>query len=564
MNELKRQLAELLEKGFIRPSVFLFDASVLFVHKKEGTLRLCVDYRALNKITIKNRYPLPRIDELMDRLAGAKYFSKIDLYSGYHQIRIKEDDIPKTAFRTHYSHYEFLVLPFGLTNAPATFMTLMNNIFHNYLDKFVIVYLDDILIYSKTKEEHLQHVRIILKTLRKHKLYAKDTKCELIKQCVEYTGHFISEKGITVDPRKIDTIHNWPAPTNVSELRSFLGLASYYRKFVKGFSATASPLTQLLHKDISYQWGTTEQKSFEELKQHLTSAPVLLLPDPTKPFTVTTDASDFAIGTVLTQDQGKGQQPVAYESRKLSPAEQNYAIHEKELLAIVHSIRLWRMYLEERRFTVITDHASLEYIKTQTNLSRRQARWLETLQANDFEVRYKPGKTNIVADALSRQSHFAAISTLTTRLADDQTFEEGYQKDKYFAPILETLQHPDEADEKEKAQARNFEWKNNRIYLKRDQRLVIPFNKQLRTHILREHHDIEIAGHLGMDKTIEATTRLYYWPKMGKDIKKYIQTCDTCQRNKPSNQYSAELLQPLTTPTRSEERRVGKECRSRW
>jgi len=199
MNELKKQLKELLDKGFIRPSISPFGAPVLFVHKKEGTLRLCVDYRALNKITIKNRYPLPRIDELMDRLAGSKYFSKLDLYSGYHQIRIKEDDIPKTAFRTRYGHYEFLVLPFGLTNAPATFMTLMNNIFHDYLDKFVIIYLDDILVFSNTKEEHLEHLRIVLTKLREHKLFAKLKKCELIKEHVEYLGHFISGNGISVD-----------------------------------------------------------------------------------------------------------------------------------------------------------------------------------------------------------------------------------------------------------------------------------------------------------------------------------------------------------------------------
>src|SRR5271163_2641241 len=483
----------------------------------------------------------------MDRLAGAQYFTKIDLYSGYYQICIKKEDIPKTAFRMGYGHYKFLVLSFGLMNTPAIFMTLMNDIFRKYLDDFVIVYLDDILIYSKTKEEHLQHVRLVLETLRKHQLYAKANKCELVRQKVEYTGHYISKEGITVDPRKITTIKDWPAPTNVSEVRSFLGLASYYRKFVQGFSAIAIPLTALLHKDKTFQWTTPEQTAFDALKEKLTSAPVLLLPDPNKSFTITTDTSDFAIGTVLTQDKGKGEQPVAYESRKLFPAEQNYAVHEKEILAIVHAIRLWRMYLEGRRFTVITDYASLEYIKTQTNLSRRQARWLEILQANDFEVRYRPGKTNVIADAFSRQSHLAAISTLTTHLADDQTFEEGYQKDRYFAPILEILQHPDDADEKEKAQARNFELRNNRIYLKKDQRLAIPFNKQLRTHILREHHDIEIAGHLGIDKTIEAATRFYYWSKMGKDIKKYIQTCDTCQRNKPSNQYPSGLSQLLTT-----------------
>jgi len=218
MDELKKQLAELSTKGFIRPSTSPFGAPVLFVHKKEGTLRLCVDYRALNKITIKNRYPLPRIEELMDRLCGAKYFSKIDLYSGYHQIRIKDTDIHKTAFRIRYGHYEFLVLPFGLTNAPATFMTLMNDIFREYLDKFVIIYLDDILIYSKTKEEHLQHLRIVLGILRQHKLYAKSTKCELLQPKVEYLGHFLSKEGISVDLRKVDAIKNWPEPTNVSEV----------------------------------------------------------------------------------------------------------------------------------------------------------------------------------------------------------------------------------------------------------------------------------------------------------------------------------------------------------
>src|SRR5277367_2289641 len=471
MDELKKQLTDLLAKGFIRPSTSPFGAPVLFVHKKEGSLKLCVDYRALNKITIKNRYPLPRIEELMDCLAGAQYFTKIDLYSGYHQIRIKKEDVPKTAFRTRYGHYEFLVLPFGLTNAPATFMTLMNDIFRKYLDDFVIVYLNNILIYSKTKEEHLQHVRLVLETLRKHQLYAKANKCELVRQKVEYTGHYISKEGITVDPRKITTIKDWPAPTNVSEVRSFLGLASYYRKFVQGFSAIATPLTVLLHKDKTFQWTTPEQTAFDALKGKLTSAPVLLLPDPNKPFTITTDASDFAIGAVLTQDKGKGEQPVAYESRKLSPAEQNYAVHEKELLAIVHAIRLWRMYLEERRFTVITDHASLEYIKTQTNLSRRQARWLETLQANDFEVKHHPGKTNVVADTLLRQSHLATITTLTTQL--DNNLEDKYLEDPYFHDIWESLQHPDTTSEKQLARARNFELKDDKIYLKRNNRLAI-------------------------------------------------------------------------------------------
>jgi len=290
----------------------------------------------------------------------------------------------------------------------------MNNIFQQYLDKFVIIYLDDILIYSKTKEEHLQHLKTVLKVLQDNKLYVKLKKCELIKQYVEYLGHFISADGISVDQRKITVIKDWPKPTNISELRSFLGLASYYRKFVQGFSAIASPLTKLLHKDQEYNWQEAEQQAFETLKQHLITAPILILPDPKLPFTVTTDASEYAIGAVLSQNQGKGEQPIVYESRKLTSAEQNYPIHEKELLAIIHAIRLWRPYLEGQKFTVVTDHASLEYIKTQGNLSKRQARWLETLQANDFDVKYKPGKDNVVADALSRQTHLTNISTINT------------------------------------------------------------------------------------------------------------------------------------------------------
>ena len=390
------------------------------------------------------------------------------------------------------------------------FMTLMNDIFQEYLDDFVIVYLDDILIYSRTKADHEKHLRAVLTTLRDHCLYAKARKCELFQIKVEYTRHYISDEEITVAPRKIATIKDWPVPTNVPEVRSFLGLASYYRKFVQGFSATATPLTALLHKDTTFHWDAPEQQAFETLKEKLITAPVLLLPDPTKPFTVTTDASDFAIGAVLTQDHGRGEQPVAYESRKLSPAELNYPVHEKELLAIVHAIRLWRMYLEGQRFTVITDHASLEYIKSQANLSRRQARWLETLQANDFDVRYRPGKTNVVADTLSRQPHLATITVLVTKLADDQAFEEGYTKDEYFASVLATLRKPATATEKQQARIRNFELCHDRIYLKRDQRLAILASKPLRSHILREHHDINIAGHPGIDKTLDAIMRLYY------------------------------------------------------
>jgi len=386
MDELKNQLEDYLNKGFIQPSKSPFGAPVLFVKKKDGSFRMCMDYRALNKITIKNKYPLPRIDDLLDRLNGAKIFSKIDLRSGYHQIRIAEEDIQKTAFRTRYGHFEFKVLPFGLTNAPATFQTMMNEIFRPYLDIFVIIYLDDILIYSKDSEEHLQHLKKVLQILRDNKLYGKLSKCEFFKLAIEFLGHVVTEQGIQVDPKKTKAIDDWPIPQTVTDLRSFLGLANYYRKFVKDFAKITTPLTKLLHKDTDFEWTSEQTQAFQTLKKELVSSPTLRTPDFALEFTVTTDASDFAIGQVLTQDDGQGVRPVAYESRKMTSAELNYPIHEKELLAIVHALKVWRVYLEGHHFKIITDHKSLCYFNTQPTLSRRQARWNELLQEYDFEI----------------------------------------------------------------------------------------------------------------------------------------------------------------------------------
>ena len=260
--ELKKQLQQLLDKGLIQPSVSRWGAPVLFVRKKDGSLRLCIDYRELNSVTVKNKYPLPRIDDLFDQLAGAAVFSKIDMRSGYHQLKIKKEDVPKTAFRTRYGHYEFLVLPFGLTNAPAYFMDLMNRIFHPYLDKFVVVFIDDILVYSKSKEEHAEHLRIVLSTLMRHKLYAKFKKCDFWMEKVHFLGHVITKEGIFVDPAKVAVGVDWPRPTNVTEVRSFLGMAGYYRRFVKDFAKIASPLTQLLRKDRQFDWSPNCEASF--------------------------------------------------------------------------------------------------------------------------------------------------------------------------------------------------------------------------------------------------------------------------------------------------------------
>ncbi|GJV77563.1 putative reverse transcriptase domain-containing protein [Tanacetum coccineum] len=333
---------------FIRPSSSPWGAPVLFVKKKDGSFRICIDYRELNKLTIKNRYPLPRIDDLFDQLQGSSVYSKIDLRSGYHQLRIREEDIPITAFRTRYGHYEFQVMPFGLTNAPAVFMDLMNRVCKPYLDKFVIVFIDDILIYSKNKEEHGEHLKTILNLLRSEKLYAKFSKCDFWLDSVQFLGHVIDSSGVHVDPAKIEAIKNWAAPTTPTEVRQFLGLAGYYRRFIKEFSLISKPLTKLTQKNKPYVWGDDEEEAFQTLKLKLCSAPILSLPEGSEDFVVYCDASLKGFGAVLMQRE----KVIAYASRQLRKNEENYTTHDLELGAVVFALRLWRHYLYGTKCTV--------------------------------------------------------------------------------------------------------------------------------------------------------------------------------------------------------------------
>jgi hypothetical protein len=534
---LKKQLEELTELGFIRPSKSPYGAPVLFVKKKDGGLRLCIDYRALNKQTIRNAYPLPRIDELLDRLHGAKVFSKIDLRSGYHQIRVAPEDVPKTAFRTRYGHFEFLVLSFGLTNAPATFQTLMNDIFRPYLDLFIIVYLDDLCIFSKNEQEHGEHLRLVLSVLREHKLYAKASKCEFFKSSIEFLGHIAASDGIRPDPSKLTAIAEWPAPKNTTEVLSFHGLANFYRRFVRNFSDIAAPLTSLVKKDRPFVWGPTEEAAFCALKTALLSAPVLATPDPALPYTVITDASDFAVGGVLCQDQGHGLQPISFESCKLGPAQLNYPVHEKEMFAIIHCFTKWRHYLEGATSRVITDHASLKHLHTQPTLSRRQARWMEFMSRFDFTIDYQPGKDNIVADALSRRidhriETLNAISHVTAGSSLKDSIIAAYLRD----PALKSVKNGQDG----------YVVQDGLIY--KTNRLCIPDDPEIKSIILREHHDSPLAGHLGRDKTLERLSRNYHWPGMAASVREYVKTCPACQRNKPTNQAPAGLLQTLPTP----------------
>ena len=368
--------------------------------KKDGTLRLCIDYRELNKVTIKNKYPLPRIDDLFDQLQGASVFSKIDLRSGYHQLKIKAEDIQKTAFRTRYGHYEFLVMPFGLTNAPAAFMDLMNRVFKDYLDQFVIVFIDDILVYSHSMMEHAEHLRIVLNQMKDKELYAKFKKCEFWLEKVAFLGHVVSKDGISVDPSKVEAVSNWARPTTGTEVRSFLGLAGYYRKFVEGFSKIASPLTNLTRKNVKFQWTDSCERSFMELKQRLVSAPILAIPTGSGGLVVYSDASKCGLGCVLMQNR----RVIAFSSRQLKNYENNYPTHDLELAAVVFALKIWRHYLYGERCEIYTDHKSLKYFFTQKELNMRQRRWLELVKDYDCEINYHPRKTNVVEDALSIRS----------------------------------------------------------------------------------------------------------------------------------------------------------------
>jgi hypothetical protein len=328
---------------------------------------MCVDYRSLNEVTIKNKYPLPRIEDMFDQMKGASVFSKIDLRSGYNQLKIRESNIPKTAFRTQYRLYEYTVVSFGLTNAPAYFMYLMNKVFMEYLDRFIVVFVDDILVFSKTMEEHKEHLRLVLEKLRSNQLYAKFNKCEFWLTEVAFLGHVISAGGVSVDPGKVKDVLNWMPPTTVSEIWSFLGLAGYYCRFIKDFSKIAKPMTKEC------------QASFEELKKRLTSSPVLVLPDLTKKFDIYCDASRQGLGCVLMQEG----QVLCYASRQLRKHEENYPTHDLELAAVVHALKIWRHYLIGHRCEIYNDHKSLKYIFTQNDLNLRQRRWLELVKDYD-------------------------------------------------------------------------------------------------------------------------------------------------------------------------------------
>ena len=561
MKELAAQLQDLLDKGVIRPSVSPWGAPVLFVKKKDGSMRLCIDYRELNKLTVKNKYPLPRIDDLFDQLKGAEYFSKIDLRSGYHQLKIKPEDIPKTAFRTRYGHYEFLVMAFGLTNAPAAFMDLMNRIFKKYLDKFVIVFIDDILIYSKTQEEHAEHLKIALEILRNEKLYAKFSKCEFWLQEVQFLGHVVNKEGIKVDPAKIEAVMSWERPKTPTEVRSFMGLAGYYRRFVQDFAKIATPLTKLTRKNEKFEWNEKCEKSFQELKDRLVSAPVLALPDEKGDFVIYSDASLKGLGCVLMQ-HGK---VIAYASRQLKTHEQKYPTHDLELAAIVFALKIWRHYLYGEKCEIYTDHKSLKYIFTQKELNMRQRRWLELIKDYDCTINYHPGKANVVADALSRKERLKQMIESKELIKEFEKLELEVSMSKATSDRLYTMTfQPELLDKIRKCQEHMMEQdkeslkgeesrsqKDDKGILRFSSRIWIPNVTELKKEILQDAHSSTYSIHPGSTKMYQDLKKNFWWPGMKREIAEWVNKCDTCQRVKAEHQRPSGLLQPLEIPNGS-------------
>ncbi|GJT13186.1 putative reverse transcriptase domain-containing protein [Tanacetum coccineum] len=452
---------------------------------------------------------------IIPNLQGSSVYSKIDLRYGYYQLRIRKEEIPITAFRTRYGHYEFQVMPFGLTNAPTVFMDLMNRMCKPYLDKFIIVFIDDILIYSKNKEEHGEHLKTILNLLRSEKLYAKFSKCDFWLDSVQFLGHVIDSSGVHVDPAKIEAIKNWAAPTTPTEVRQFLGLAGYYRRFIKEFSLISKPLTKLTQKNKPYVWGDDEEEAFQTLKLKLCSAPILSLPEGSEDFVVYCDASLKGFGAVLMQRE----KVIAYASRQLRKNEENYTTHDLELGAVVFALRLWRHYLYGTKCMVYTDHKSLQYILDQKELNMRQRRWIELLSDYDCVIRYHPGKANVVADALSRKDK-EPIRVRALVVTVHNNLPEQIRNAQVKACKEENI-----GAEGFRGEGEPFEVRSDGTKCLKG-RVWLPLFRGLRGLIMSESHKSKYSIHPGSDKMYHDLRKLYWWPNMKADIATYRITMD--------------------------------------
>jgi len=542
-NTLQEYLEENVKKGFIKPSTSPYGAPVLFVPKKDGSLRLCVDYRKLNNDTVKNAYPLPLIKDLLDRVRQCTIFTKLDLPGAYNLVRIRDGDQPKTAFRTRFGNFEYEVMPFGLCNAPATFQFFLNDILSEVLDKYAYSYIDDILIFSKTKEEHIKHVRRVLKILLDNCLYCKLKKCEFFKEKVEFLGFVLSKDGIDMCESKIKAIKDWPVPTSVKEVQQFVGLANYYRRFVKDFATIAKPLHSLTKKNTKFVWTDSCQVAFETLKQTFTEAPVLKIPNPERKFYVETDASNFAMGAVLSQkDENEKLHPCAFISKAFKNAELRYTIYDRELLAVVFALKEWRHYLMSAKepFTIYTDHINLKFPRKPQELSPRQIRWNEFLSKFNYKIIYRKGSENKKADLLSRRPDLivAAITSSIDHNSIIDSINEYYSKDAEAEEIIKKIKEGNYVDK--------YHYTNNVLYL--NNLIYVPDG--LRKKIIQNYHSSPAAGHFGINKTKELIKRNYFWKTMNQDIEDFVKHCDVCARMKNSTHPPYGLVELTETPSR--------------
>lgn len=516
-------IRDMLEGDVICPSTSPWSAPVVLVEKKceDGSppkYRFCTDFRGLNKITKTDAYPLPLIVETLERLGRSKYFSTLDLTSGYHQIPIWPEDREKTAFTTAGGHYEYKKMAFGLVNAPATFQRLMDQLLAEIKGEECLVYLDDIIIYSATIEEHCQRLERVLVRLENANLRVNLNKCTFAQQEVRYLGHLVTAEGVKPDPGKVEAVANYPVPQNSKELKAFLGLCGYYRRFVRRFADLAKPLTQLLRKEVTFQWGESQQQSFQSLKEALCSTAVLIYPDFRDPFMLSTDASGVALGAVLSQMREGHERPIAYASRQLSAAERNYSTTERELLAVVWATAQFRCYLLGRRFTLVTDHSALRWMLHLKDPSARLTRWSLRLAEFTYEVVHKPGVKHANADALSRT--IRAVET--TRGDRVSGWRAAQRRDEWCRAMVGA----------ERIQTA----KNGLLYRAREEgdrstwQVLVPKSK--RVLVISHCHGTAWSGHPGVKRTIQRVRAKFYWPQMSGDVKQYVRECRVCQERK--------------------------------
>ncbi|SCV67085.1 BQ2448_5731 [Microbotryum intermedium] len=540
LQALSTWLNKNLTKGFIHPSTSPAGAPILFVHKKDGLLRLCINYRGLNAVTRKNRYPLPLILEVLDRLCSAKIFTKLDLRSGYNLVCIKGGDKWKTAFRTRYGHFECLVMPFGLTNAPAAFQHLMNSIFRNLLNVTVLIYLDNILIFSDSLSKHVVHVQEVLCCLIDNQLYCNPKKCEFHQTSTEYLGFIISPDGVSMSPSKVDSITSWPAPTTLKELQQFLGFSNFYWCFIQGYSCIISPLTRLLKKGTVFNFNSLALATFDHLKSLFASDIILRHYDPSLPCVIESDASDYAISAILSQSVKSQLHPVAFFSCKMTPAKQNYKIHDKELLAIVACIKLWQHYLEgvHHPITILTNHNALQYFQTTKYRPGTQNNKANVLSwCPDFAVGGKACEQPGVV--LLRPSSISATFSPPSEIAD--LIKSHLLHNLASLCVINNLNH-------DASLHPNFALQDG--FLLHRHKIYVPDFEPVKVKLLHQVHDLPPSGHFSQAKSFELLDQNFFWPGMRAFVNDYVHSCDSCQHNKPSHHWKHSPLHSLPVPTK--------------